>query len=485
MCRPAREALRPFWKAPSKLMVIAVILLAVMLPGCRRSTEYPARPITLVCPWAVGGGTDRVSRQMAVFLESELGVPVNVVNATGGQGVTGHSRGIRAKPDGYTIAMMTLELNMLHWRNLTDLTWEDSAPLMSLNEDPAALFVRSDSEFQSINDLEQAIRSHPGELKASGTAALAAWHLALAGWLISLDQNPTDVIWMPSQGSAPSLQELMTGDLDLVCCSLPEAKSLLVSGDIRCLGVMADKRQASDDFKDYPTLKEQGSDWTLTGWRGLGVAKDTPQEIQDRLVAVLKRIVNGEARVNGESFPEFMDRQGFDHTSRPTTEFAEFLRRNDEMFGSILNRPEFLSVQSGPVGPMFFPGLAGGMFVVSLITILIGASRRSDAALEPTAADADSSTSTPALEMPGKSEAQASPRGMLLAGCVVAAVLFHMMLADVLGFIATSAIILFATSKLLGARFVTAAAVAVVASAGLYLLFSNLLRVPLPLGIFW
>ena len=106
---------------------------------------------------------------------------------------------------------------------------------------------------------------------------------------------------MPSQGSAPSLQELMTGDLDLVCCSLPEAKSLLVSGDIRCLGVMADERQASDDFKDYPTLKEQGSDWTLIGWRGLGIAKNTPPEIQEKLVAVLQRIVSGNARVNGES----------------------------------------------------------------------------------------------------------------------------------------------------------------------------------------
>ena len=449
-----------------------VMVLTICLSGCQQSSEYPSRPITLVCPWAVGGGTDRVSRQMAVFLESELGTPVNVVNATGGQGVTGHSRGIRAKPDGYTISMMTLELSMLHWRNLTDLTWEDAAPLMSLNEDPAALFVRADSDFQTVKDLAAAIKDRPGELKASGTAALAAWHLALAGWLISLDQNPTDVIWMPSQGSAPSLQELMTGDLDLVCCSLPEAKSLLVSGDIRCLGVMADERQASDDFKDYPTLKEQGSDWTLTGWRGLGIAKDTPPEIQERLVAVLKRIVSGEARVNGESFPEFMDKQGFDHTSRPTTEFAEFLKQNDEMFGAILNRPEFQSVQSGPVGPNVFPAIAGGMFGISLITILIGARRRPAVATAGIAASKNGAGTT-------------SPRPMLLSGCVVAAVVFHMLAADVLGFVITSAVILFATSKLLGARLLTSAVVAIVASVGIYELFSGLLRVPLPIGAFW
>jgi len=455
-----------------------VLLLVVFLSGCQRSTEYPSRPITLVCPWAVGGGTDRVSRQMAVFLESELGTPVNVVNATGGQGVTGHSRGIRARPDGYTISMMTLELSMLHWRNLTDLTWEDSAPLMSLNEDPAALFVKSDSAFQTVKDLEAAIKDRPGELKASGTAALAAWHLALAGWLISLDQNPTDVIWMPSQGSAPSLQELMTGDLDLVCCSLPEAKSLLVSGDVRCLGVMADERQASDDFKDYPTLKEQGSDWTLTGWRGLGVAKDTPPEIQHKLVTVLKRIVSGEARVNGESWTEFMDNQGFDHTSRPTTEFADFLKRNDNLFGVILTRPEFQSVQSGPVGPMVFPAIAGGMFGLSLFSILISSRRRPAVATGSSAPEASVQSVT-------ASEGSTSLRALLLSGSVIAAVVFHMLAADVFGFVMTSAIILFATTKLLGARILTSAEVAIVASVGIYQLFSGLLRVPLPIGAFW
>ena len=485
MNRSIRSSPRWLVSGRSRLLVILLQISVFTLTGCQPSADYPSRPITLVCPWAVGGGTDRVSREIAVYLKSELGTPVNVVNATGGQGVTGHARGIRARPDGYTISMMTLELNMLHWRNLTDLTWEDSAPLMSLNEDPAALFVKSDSEFQTVNDLKAAIKDRPGELKASGTAALAAWHLALAGWLISLDQAPTDVIWMPSQGSAPSLQELMTGDLDLVCCSLPEAKSLLVSGDIRCLGVMAEERQASEDFNDYLTLKEQGSDWTLTGWRGIGVAKDTPQEIQDRLVVALKRIVSGESRINGESFPEFMDRQGFDHTARPTTDFAEFLKRNDEMFGVILNRPEFQTVRSGPVGPMMFPGLAAGLFGVSLATILIGVGRQKLGTGNAVVAEKEHEIAGTDVSSAHSTTEQHSLRALLLSGAVISAVAFHMLAADVLGFIATSAIILFATSKLLGARLLVSLAVAVVSSVGIYELFSDLLGVPLPIGVFW
>ena len=116
---------------PMTLAKMVLILLAAWCSGCSPAKEYPSRPITIVCPWAAGGGTDRVSRRLALHLERELGVPVSVVNATGGKGVTGHSRGLRARPDGHTITTITLELNMMHWSGLTDLTHEDCRPLMS------------------------------------------------------------------------------------------------------------------------------------------------------------------------------------------------------------------------------------------------------------------------------------------------------------------------------------------------------------------
>ena len=137
------------------------------LLGCRGDVEYPNRPITLVCPWAAGGGTDRVSRQMAAHLEQELGVPVSVINATGGKGVTGHSRGLNAPPDGYTLTMITLELNTMHWSGLTKLTVNDCIPLYSINEDYAALVVNRDARWGSLKNLETEIKSRPGKLKAA------------------------------------------------------------------------------------------------------------------------------------------------------------------------------------------------------------------------------------------------------------------------------------------------------------------------------
>ncbi len=449
----------------------AVILAAFFIAGCSRSTEYPNRPITLTCPWAAGGGTDRVSRQIAMYLEDELGVPVNVINATGGQGVTGHSRGLLAAPDGYTLAMMTLELNTMHWRGLTNLDWQDCEPLMSLNEDPAALFVRAESPIKSMKDLEDAVIDHPGELTASGTASLAAWHLALAGWLLSIDRAPADIAWIPSQGSAPSLQELMSGGVDIVCCSVPEARSLLDSDSIRCIGIMSDERITQDGLQHLETFKEQGTEWILKGWRGLGVPKGTPPEIQKRLVIALRRIVTGESERDGQTFPAYMDGEGFDRTWRETDDFAAFMKETDEVLGDLLTRDEFKEVKSGPVGPMAFPILATCLAVICL-TISGVTKWRSTAGSTPTAPLTDDvSGDQPAV----------SRTAFLAVPAFTAA---YALLANTVGFLIVAAGILFGFAMMLKAPLRVAIVLAVCGSAGIYQVFTGLLRVTLPIGWF-
>jgi len=291
---------------PFRALSPLLLTLVVAASGCTRDESYPNHPITLVCPWAKGGGTDGLSRQMAVLLERELGVAVNVENQTGGEGVTGHSAGAQARPDGYTLMMMTVELNMLHWRDLTSIRHRDFRTLMVLNRDAAALLVRSDAPWQSIGDLASEIKSRPGELKGSGTAKGGIWHLAFAGWLHAIGQSPTDVNWIPTRGAGPSLQELIAEKdrgLDLVCCSLPEAQPLMASGRVRALGVMAAERLA--EFPDVPTFVEQGVDWSLGGWRALGVPAATPERIVERLLGALRKIVAG------DEFLGFMRHRGF------------------------------------------------------------------------------------------------------------------------------------------------------------------------------
>ncbi len=223
----------------TRSLPLIIAAFAIVGLGCRDESVFPNRPITLVCPWSPGGGTDRVSREIGGLLEDELKIPVNVINATGGSGVTGHTRGALAKPDGYTLTMITVELNMLHWRGLTNISYHDFDPLMLVNRDASALFVRTESPWQSLADLQRDIRARRRQLKASGTAQGGIWHIAVAGWLDFVGMKPNDVIWVSINGAGPSLQELLSGGIDFICCSLPEADTLMEAGQIRALGVMA------------------------------------------------------------------------------------------------------------------------------------------------------------------------------------------------------------------------------------------------------
>ena len=100
---------------------------------------YPERPITLIVPWAAGGGTDATARIIGALLEKELGQPVNVVNRTGGSGVVGHSAIALAAPDGYTIGLITVEIGMMHWQGLTELNGASYTPIGLVNADPGRI----------------------------------------------------------------------------------------------------------------------------------------------------------------------------------------------------------------------------------------------------------------------------------------------------------------------------------------------------------
>src|SRR3954454_6805640 len=120
---------------------------------------YPARPVTVICPWGAGGGTDATARIVAAVLEKQLGQPFNVVNRTGGSGVVGHSAISTANPDGYTLGMLTVEISMMHWAGLTELTPRSYTPLALMNEDPPGIQVKADSPHKTVKELADAIKA--------------------------------------------------------------------------------------------------------------------------------------------------------------------------------------------------------------------------------------------------------------------------------------------------------------------------------------
>ena len=159
--------------------VAGLACLAAALPAAAQN--YPVRPITMIVPWGAGGGTDAVARIVASLLEKDLGQPVTVVNRTGGSGVVGHAAIASAPADGYTIGLATVEIGMMHWQGLTQLTGASYTPIGLVNADPAGIQVRADSPYKNVNELLAAIKANPGKFKASGTGQGGIWHLAIAG----------------------------------------------------------------------------------------------------------------------------------------------------------------------------------------------------------------------------------------------------------------------------------------------------------------
>ena len=296
--------------------------------GGAAAADYPKRPITLICPWGAGGGTDACSRVIATLLKKELGVPVNVVNRTGGSGAVGHTAMATAKPDGYTIGMATGELAMMHWMGLTEITYKDIVPICMVNADPSGINVRTDSQWKTVQELEDYVKKNPGKLKDSGSGHGGIWHLAMAGWMKGIGQPPDAIKCIPSKGAAPALQDLMANGIDMSTCSLPEAATLIEAGKVRPLAIMSDKRDPK--FPDTPTLKELGNDWIAAAVRGIVGPKGTPPEI----VAVLEKAI---AKVHkSPEFIKFMNGRGYGMVWKDAATFTDFLVKIDADYGKVM-----------------------------------------------------------------------------------------------------------------------------------------------------
>lgn len=318
--------MKPF-NSLRKIALGAAVVSAAAMPAF--AEEFPDRPLTLIVPWGAGGGTDATGRMIAGLLKDELGVPVNVVNRTGGSGVVGHTAIATAPADGYTIGVVTVEIGMMHWAGLTDLTGKDYTPIALYNYDAAGIQVRADSEWNTADDFLAAVKANPGKYKGSGTGQGGIWHLALAGMLNDAGAGADAAPWVPSKGAAAGLQELVAGGVDVVTSSVVESSALIEAGKVKSLAVMGEERLGA--FADVPTLKEAtGSDWKMAAWRGIAGPKGMPDE------AVTKISVALEAVWKSAEFQEFMNERGFGLVWKPGDEFATWMDESDTALGTVM-----------------------------------------------------------------------------------------------------------------------------------------------------
>ena len=241
---------------------------------------FPNKGIQIVVPYAPGGGTDSVARALADAAKKYFNTSVVVVNKTGDGGAIGMAEGVNAQPDGYTVTMVTSELVTLPNLGLAPFTYLDFQPILQVNQDPAALTVRSDAPWNTVEDFVKYAKRNPDKIKIGNSGEGSIWHFAAA----DIEKNTkTRLKHVFFDGAAPAVVNLLGGYIDAVTVSPAEVLTHVKNGELKVLGTLSFQRVSS--LSKVPTFKEQGYDVAVSTWRGLGVPKDTPQHVVEILEA--------------------------------------------------------------------------------------------------------------------------------------------------------------------------------------------------------
>lgn len=292
-----------------------------------QASDYPNRPIELVVAYGAGGGTDVLARAFSEASRKHIGQSITVTNKPGASGAIGLTDVLNAKPDGYKIAMVTVELTTLPHVGVIKFTWEDFAPIVMLNADPAAITVKADAPWNTIEEFLAAAKKAPGEIRVGNSGAASIWHLAAAALE---DKAGVKFNHIPYPGAGPANLSLLGGHIEAVSVSAAEVTTQVAAGKMKVLAVMADKRLKG--FESIPTLKERNIDVAIAAWRGLAAPKNTPPEI----LAALKNLAV--KTVAEPAFREIMDKQNMGFVFGDETAFKSVMARDSAYFKNLITK---------------------------------------------------------------------------------------------------------------------------------------------------
>lgn len=287
--------------------------------------DYPNRPVELVVPFQPGGGTDALARAFADATRKHMPQSMIIVNKSGASGAIGWQEVINAKPDGYKLAVVTVEVTTLPHMGLAKFTYDDFTPIARLNADQAAITVRADAPWKTIEEFLDSARKDSGKVGVGNAGNGSIWHLAAAAL-----EEKTNVKFnhIPFQGAGPAVLALLGGHIDAVAVSPAEVTTYVAAGKLKILAVMADQRVKG--FEKVPTLKERNIDLTIGTWRGIAAPKNTPPEIVSYLKSVTAKAANEPA------FREVMEKQNLGFSYADETIFRASMAKDSAYFKTLI-----------------------------------------------------------------------------------------------------------------------------------------------------
>jgi len=310
-----------------RLAVLGMLPAAAMLAAGPASAQaqFPSKPIELVVPFQPGGGTDALARAFADATRKHMPQSMIIVNKPGASGAIGWQDVINAKPDGYRLAVVTVEVTTLPHMGLAKFTYDDMTPIARLNADQAAITVRADAPWNTIEEFLAAAKKDSGKLSMGNAGNGSIWHLAAAALE---DKTSVKFNHTPFQGAGPAVLALLGGHIDAVAVSPAEVTTYVQAGKLKTLAVMADQRVKG--FDKVPTLKERGIDLTIGTWRGIAAPKNLPREIEARLQAAVEKAYRS------KEYQDLMTQRGFGLQWMGPAEFGAFMAKEEGKFGTVM-----------------------------------------------------------------------------------------------------------------------------------------------------
>ena len=268
--------------------LLAMGLCAVSLAAPAQEA-FPARPLKIVVPYAAGGPADMLARMVAERLSPRLGQPVVIENKPGAGGHAGAEQVAKGAADGYTLVLATIAHNgaVKLYNNLRYDPLKDLQPVILVAESPSVLIVNQSLPVTSVKELLALAQSKPGQLSYGSAGNGSAMHMAAE---LFRYMTKVDYVHVPYRGGAPSMADLLGGQIQLLFESLGTAHPQLKTGRVRALAVTGTRRDPS--LPDVPTVAEAGvAGYSSVPWYTISAPSGVPAAIVDKLNAEINAVL--------------------------------------------------------------------------------------------------------------------------------------------------------------------------------------------------
>lgn len=295
-----------------KIKILGILLLSLSLifgvigctnegsdtrDGTDKELTYPEKAITMIIPYGAGGTTDLSGRQLAIQMEKHLGQSITVINQGGASGAVGAKTVLDAPGDGYTILFTAESLGTQRVMGLSNMSYNDFAPIMIAVNDPKVIVVNKDSEYETLEDLVEDMQARPNEVKMSYTGPGGSGHVQS----LIYNELGLDAALTAYESGSDCIIAVLGNQVEFTNANFSTVTSYIDSGDLKLLGISATERIGQ--YPDVPTLAEvipASEEHLQTPFTPLSllVSKDVPGEIQKVLYEAANKAVQE---------PEWMD----------------------------------------------------------------------------------------------------------------------------------------------------------------------------------